>query len=210
MRNNASLLTETGEPALQQEYVDKILGGIDRMTRMVNDLLELARIEARIDLVMAPVDVRELLVDVRDEYWAFARKDGLSLVVAAPAGLPRVMGDAGLLRRALVNLVVNAIKYAPNSGELTLRAAVVRGEMVLAVEDRGPGIPAAELPNLFDRFYRARQPRHDKVRGSGLGLAIVKSIAEQHGGRAGCASAAGQGSVFTITLPLEQAPAPAG
>jgi signal transduction histidine kinase len=143
-----------------------------------------------------------LLVDVRDEYWAYARKDGLALVVSAPDGLPPVMGDADLLRRALVNLVNNAIKYAPNSGELTLRAAVDGEEMVLSVHDRGPGIPPAELPNLFERFYRARRPSHDRVRGSGLGLAIVRSIAEQHGGRASCSSVVGRGSVFTLTLPL--------
>jgi PAS domain S-box-containing protein len=201
MRNYASMMPMTDDVALQQAYVDKILGGIDRMTHMINDLLDLARIEAGMNLQVAPVGLSQMLVDVAQEHWSHAHAVGLTIKTHV-SGTPMVQGDPVLLRRAVTNLVTNAIKYAPHSGDLVLHAATAGRETIITVHDNGPGIPAAEIPHLFESFYRGRA-HQDGTRGSGLGLAIVKSVVEVHGGRVSCESAPDVGSTFTITLPSE-------
>ena len=127
---------------------------------------------------------------------------GVRLVVEVAPDLPPVKADPTLLRRAITNLVTNALKYAPDSGPVVLRAAHQGEEVVLSVSDRGPGIAPADLPHVFQKFYRGRQGTAERVHGSGLGLAIVKSIADLHGGRVWCESAPGEGSVFYLALPV--------
>lgn len=201
MRNYTTMIPMADEAALQQAYVDKILGGIDRMTHMINDLLDLARIEAGMNLQVAPVQVSQMLLDIAQEHWSHAQAVGVTIKTHV-TGTPVVKADPVLLRRAVTNLVTNAIKYAPHSGELLLHAAAVQRTIVISVHDNGPGIPAEELPHLFESFYRGRQA-HERTRGSGLGLAIVKSVVELHGGRVACESAPDAGSTFIITLPAE-------
>jgi PAS domain S-box-containing protein len=208
MRNYTSMMPMTDDLALQQAYVDKILGGIDRMTHMINDLLDLARIEAGMNLQVAPVGLSQMLVDVAQEHWSHAHAVGLTIKTHV-TGTPVVQADPVLLRRAVTNLVTNAIKYAPHSGDLVLHAAPAGRETIITVHDNGPGIPAAEIPHLFDSFYRGRA-HQDGTRGSGLGLAIVKSVVELHGGRVSCESAPDVGSTFTIALPSEPRPARRG
>jgi two-component system sensor histidine kinase VicK len=106
------------------------------------------------------------------------------------------------LRRAITNFVTNAIKYAPNSGLVTLKAEQVNGEVVVSVKDHGPGIPPQDLARVFERFVRLKQRGSEQVKGSGLGLAIVRSAVEKHGGRAWCQSQLGRGSTFGISLPI--------
>lgn len=203
MRTYAGMLPVIDDPALEREYVGKIMVGIDRMSRLVNDLLDMTRIRAGIDLQLDRVQAGELLADVSQEYATTARMHGVRLLVDAPDSLPYVKADPVQLRRAIFNLVDNALKYAPNSGPVTLRAENRLSEVVLSVSDRGPGIPAADLPNLFQKFYRGKQTTAERARGSGLGLAIVKTIADQHGGRVWCESKPGHGSAFYLALPVE-------
>ncbi len=200
MHNYASLLPMTDDPALEQEYVEKILGGIERMKRLVNDLLDLARIEAGLNPQFERVRMDELLAEIAQEYAAPARERGLEIAVEA-AGTPTTVADAGLLRRAITNLVTNAMKYAPDSGPLTLGATAKGGEIVLSVRDRGPGITAADQSHLFEKFYRGQMSTADRAKGSGLGLAIVKSVADLHSGRVWFESAPGEGSVFYLAIP---------
>lgn len=203
MHNYASMLPITDDPNLEKEYAAKIMGGIDRMKRLVNDLLDLARIEAGLNLQFDEVDIGALLSEVAVEYASPAREHGLKLIVTAPGGLPSVVADPTLLRRAVTNLVTNGIKHAPQSGNMTLAAEKVGKEMVITVRDQGPGIAVVDQVHLFEKFYRGQgMSTAERARGSGLGLAIVKSVADHHGGRVWCESAPGAGSAFFLALPL--------
>lgn len=203
MRTYAGMLPVIDDPALEREYVSKIHVGIERMSRLVDDLLDMTRIRAGIDLQFDRVNVEELLTELAQEYMTTARLAGIRLAVDAPRDLPPVKADPNQLRRALTNLLINALAYAPNSGPVTLRAEQRGRELVLSVSDHGPGIAPADLPHLFQKFYRGKQSAAERSRGSGLGLAIVKSIADQHSGRVWCESAPGQGSIFFLALPIE-------
>ncbi len=207
MRNYTTMLPLSDDTTLQQEYVDKIMLGIDRMTTLINNLVELARIDAGINLQIDNVAVPALLQTVANEYWTEAHSEGITIAVSAPDGLPAVRADAGLLRRAITNLVTNALKYAPNSDELRLDAHVVDDDLVIGVHDQGPGINPSDLPRLFERFYRGVQVGGSRTRGTGLGLAIVESVATLHGGRVWCESEPGLGSTFYLALPLSGPPA---
>ena len=205
MHNYAAMLPIVDDPVLEREYVDKIDAGIDRMTRLVNDLLELARIEAGLHLQFDRVQVDNLLREIAMEYASPARSAGVNLVVDVAEGLPPAVADPALLRRAITNLVTNVLKHAPDSGALTLQAEVVGGEMVISVRDRGPGIAAADRAHLFEKFYRGEgMSTAERAKGSGLGLAIVKSVADHHNGRVWCESRSGEGSTFFLAIPLKR------
>jgi signal transduction histidine kinase len=114
----------------------------------------------------------------------------------------KVQADALQLRQALSNLISNAIKYTPAKGAITISLKQEANRVTINVQDSGYGIQAADLPFIFDRFYRVHDDHQDEIEGNGLGLAIVKSIAERHGGQVSVESKAGQGSCFSFTLPL--------
>ncbi|HEX6385888.1 MAG TPA: ATP-binding protein, partial [Anaerolineae bacterium] len=203
MRGYTTMLPMIGElNEKQQDYTDKILAGIDQMAQLVDDLLDLGRIEAGVDLAHEEIEIQSLLSDIATEYWQHAHLNGIKLQVEVASEVSTITGDMALIRQAVANLVGNAIKYAPNSGQMTLRAEQANGEVVISVKDNGPGIPQRDQMRLFEKFYRVKQRGTEKVKGSGLGLAIVKSIVERHGGRAWCHSQRGQGATFYISLPL--------
>ena len=208
MHNYAAMLPVVDDDALAGEYAEKIMAGIERMKRLVNDLLDLARIEAGLNLQFDRMQVGDLLAEVAQEYASPAHAAGVRLVVDAPADLPPVVADPMLLRRAITNLVTNGLKYAPQSGPLTLEATQDGDEIVIRVADQGPGIEATEQAHLFEKFYRGRGAGYragDRAGGAGLGLAIVKSVADLHGGRVWCESAPGAGSAFYLALPIRGA-----
>ena len=210
MHNYAAMLPVVDDDALAGEYAEKIMAGIERMKRLVNDLLDLARIEAGLNLQFDRVQVAEVLAEVAQEYASPAHVAGVRLMVAAPADLPLVVADPMLLRRAITNLVTNGLKYAPQSGPLMLEATQDGDEIVIRVADHGPGIDAAEQAHLFEKFYRGQGAgtgyrAGDRAGGAGLGLAIVKSVADHHGGRVWCESAPGTGSAFYLALPIRGA-----
>ncbi len=205
MRGYITMLPMVGEINKKQyEYVDKILNGIDQMTKMVDDLLDLSRIEAGIDFRQEEVEVKPLLSDIADEYWQHAHLAGLKIHVDVKPNVTKMRCDQALIRQAITNLVGNSIKYAPQSGDLWLRANQQNGKVIISVEDNGPGIPEEAIIRLFEKFYRVKQPGTERIRGTGLGLAIVKTIAERHGGQARCHSKVGEGSKFFIELPHKQ------
>ncbi|MCA9930991.1 MAG: PAS domain-containing protein, partial [Anaerolineales bacterium] len=202
MRGYMTMLPMVGEiNDKQQEYVDKILTGIDQMTKMVDDLLDLSRIEAGIDFEQDEIEINPLLSDIADEYWQHAHFAGLKIAVDVSPDVTKVRGDQALIRQAITNLVGNGIKYAPKSGELLLKASRQNSKVIISVHDNGPGIPEDAQIRLFEKFYRVKQPGTERVKGTGLGLAIVKTIAERHGGSARCHSKVGEGSTFFIELP---------
>ncbi len=204
MRGYATMVPMVDELSPKQhEYLNKILVGIDQMSQLVDDLLDLGRIEAGVDLAQERIEVKPLLEDIAEEYWQHAHLAGIKLQVDIADDISPVQGDGSLIRQALTNLVGNAIKYAPNSGPMWLRAEQKNGELVLSVQDSGPGIPKQDQMRLFEKFYRVKQRGTEKIKGSGLGLAIVRSIAERHGGRAWCYSQQGEGCTFSISLPSQ-------
>lgn len=193
-----------------QSALDQIDIAVARMTRLINDLLDLGRIESGLGFNPQPLDVKELLASVRQEFHPLATARGLQLVLRTADSLPLIEGDGDRLHQALTNLVQNAIKFTPTGGEVAIQAERVGSNLMLSVSDTGAGIPAADLPYIFDRFYRVGKRAGDGDQhsdGSGLGLAIVKSIVDRHGGRITVESRPGAGTTFRITLPAIFAPA---
>ncbi|MFW6062677.1 MAG: ATP-binding protein [Chloroflexota bacterium] len=203
MRGYLTMLPMVGDiNDKQQEYLEKILSGVQQMSTLIENLLDLGRIEAGVFLMQDRIKAKEMLRSVADEMTALAATAGLRLNVSVTPGTPAVYGDASWIRRAVANLVSNAIKYAPNSGVVTLHAEQDGDEVVFSVEDHGPGIARQDQIRLFEKFYQVKSKGRNASRGSGLGLAIVKSIVERHGGRVWCLSRPGRGSTFYFSLPL--------
>ncbi|MDA2913898.1 PAS domain S-box protein [Acidobacteriia bacterium AH_259_A11_L15] len=174
-----------------------------RLTRLTDDLLKLSRIDAgKLELELRPVSVPELLeACVRTTRLKWGDKQP-ALSVTCPATLPVVQGDARRLREVLQNLLDNAVQYTLPGGRISLRAAVVDRQVVIAVSDTGIGIPAHGQRRIFERFYRVDSARSREVGGNGLGLAIAKSLVEAHGGRIDVESEVGLGATFSVFLPL--------
>ena len=186
----------------QQEYLDKITHGIEQMTTLIDDLLDLGRIEAGIGLVREPtrlIDIaHEAVESMRPQ--AVARSTRLGLVESAPGAL---RGDKQLLKHAISNLIDNAVKYTPAGGSVEVVVDERDSWAIVRVTDNGIGIATADQPRLFEKFYRVKRRDTIDIRGTGLGLAIVKSIAEWHHGRVWVESHVGKGSTFYIALPRE-------
>jgi PAS domain S-box-containing protein len=207
MRGYVTMLPMVGEVNEKQElYLEKILSGMEQMTTLVEDLLDLGRIEAGLELARDQLNPRLLLIDVCVELGDQASAQGIELKLDVAPDLPPVYGEPSMIRRAMVNLVGNAIKYAPNSDTVTLKVVADEDEVIFSIEDQGPGISQEDQMRLFEKFYRVYYKGQDAPKGSGLGLAIVKSIAERHGGRVWLRSALDQGSTFFFSLPIDDSP----
>ena len=176
----------------------------DRMSRIVDDLLALARLDDPA-LRRESVDLAMIAEEVSEENRALARTADLSIDVKGPRGMSVVKGDGDALKRALANLVENALRVAPPHSSIVIEAGRAEGWVFVAVTDEGPGIPADEHERVFDRFYRGDRARARSSGGSGLGLAIVRQIAHGHGGSATLFSAPGAGTTFVVWLPSETA-----
>jgi two-component system, OmpR family, sensor kinase len=179
----------------------RIEGESARMRQLVEDLLALARLDEVGELVREPVDLAVLAADACSD--AAVVDGGRRITLDAPQPVP-VAGDPDHLRRAIGNLVTNALRHTPAGTPVTVRAVVRAGRGAVEVRDRGPGLPAEALPRVFDRFWRADPSRSGD--GTGLGLAIVHAVATEHGGRATAENAPGGGARFTIELPTAVAP----
>ncbi len=190
--------------AAQQRAATIIHEETGRMRRLVDELLELARLESgQVDLEREPVDVAELVRDCAARFSAVAEKTGSVLDAQVPATLP-VMGDSDRLSQVLGNLVDNALKHSRDAreGGRVLISGESQGESVLcSVTDNGPGIPAEELPRIFERFYQVEKSRVRRGGGAGLGLAIAREIVEGHGGCLLAESVEGLGTRITMKLP---------
>lgn len=188
------------DPELAVRFLGQMLQEVDRMSRLVNDLLDLSALEAGVvRLRWEDLEAEELLEAVARRYAPAAERKGVALVVQP--GKVRVWGDRDRLEQALGNLVDNAVKYTPSGGQVVLKAELRNGEVHLVVEDTGPGIPPEHLPRVFERFYRADPSRSRAEGGTGLGLAITKHIALAHGGRVEAANRPTGGARFEVVLP---------
>jgi two-component system NtrC family sensor kinase len=184
----------------QQDFIRRVQMSVQQMTQLVSAMLDLGRIEAGLDSAKESARLTALATYAIENLRTLADAKGLRLEVNLPTDLPMVTGVPLRLRQLVSNLVDNAIKYTPAGGTVTVRAECDDGQVVLQVSDTGPGIPAADQPYLFDKFFRASNAPKDVV-GTGLGLSIVKSIVDSHGGRIWVDSTLGEGTTFTVVLP---------
>ncbi len=207
MRGYATMLEMVGELNEQQTgYVRKIVIAVESMSRLVNNLLDLGRIEAGVDLQLEMVLVHDIVERVTNAMQLQANQKHIQLNVEIPAQtIPLIEADPALLQQALHNLVDNALKYTDAGGTVTVSVHVREEGMIFQVSDTGIGVAPVDQPRLFEKFFRGAQRDAKKQHGTGLGLAIVKSIAERHGGRVWLESQLGKGSTFYLMIPLRQA-----
>ncbi len=188
----------------QSAYLSRITYNTERLTRMINDLLDLSKIEAkRIEVKFAPVSLPELISEVVESLQKIAQEKSVSLRIHHQGNLPVIHGDTDKLHQILTNLIQNAIKFTQDGGQVLVTSDLPEPHLVeLCIADTGCGIPPNQIEKVFEKFYRADSAPAG-TRGAGLGLAIVKSLIDLHGGRIWVESALGVGSRFSFTLPVD-------
>lgn len=206
MRGYATMMEMVGELNEQQTtYVRKILEGIESMSRLVNNLLDLGRIEAGIGLQLEMTAIGDVVDRLMNGMQPTAAQKQIQLTLEIQPALPVfVEADPGLLQLAIKNLLENSMQFTDPGGKVNLKLHATNEMVSFEVRDTGIGIAPVDIPHLFEKFSPAAQRSSRKGIGSGLGLAIVKSIAERHGGRVRVESQLGKGSTFTFTIPLRQ------
>ena len=187
----------------QREFIHRVQVSVESITALVNDLLELGRIEAGFDSQNEIVPLEGILRYSLETVGGQISEKHLNIHMDLPMDIPPIRGNPIRLRQVLDNLVGNAIKYTPEGGEITIQMEVQDEQVIFRISDNGPGIPPADQQHIFEKFYRASNVPKG-VGGSGLGLAIVKSIVDSHQGRIWVESLLGKGSTFTVVLPLTQ------
>ncbi|MGH9517524.1 MAG: ATP-binding protein [Terriglobales bacterium] len=201
-------LIDESSDSKAREFLEIIRRNAQRMSRLTEDLLTLARVESGEDrLQEVPVSSHELLKDAQVSFSELARNRGVTIEVVGSRDL-EVVADKEAIHQVFANLIDNALKYASEGTTIKIGADERGSELEFYVRDFGPGIPSEHLPRLFERFYRVDKARSREAGGTGLGLAIVKHIVLNHGGRAGVNSELGHGSVFWFRLPLVKNPSP--
>ena len=205
-----TLLDAAGDIPLdtEKQFLGVISSESERMARIVTDLLTLSKLDyGRMELRMTRFSLADMLRNVANAMKLTAQDSGHELQVDTPDDLPAIVGDRERIEQVVVNILSNAVKYTPAGGHIRLAACTVPNNRVrITVEDDGVGIPASDVPRLFERFYRVDKARSRAAGGTGLGLAIAKEIVEQHEGKIALASEYGKGTTVTITLPTDLTP----
>jgi two-component system phosphate regulon sensor histidine kinase PhoR len=194
------------DPPAAQRFLDRAGREVDTLTQMVEELLELSRIESgQAPLRLAPTAVADLVLIPLERLRSQAERSELSIVLELPARLPRIVADEDRMQQVVTNLLHNAIKFTLPGGKITIRAYTDEKkqppEVIVAVSDTGIGIPSEDLPRIFERFYKSDRARTRSRGGTGLGLAIARHIVQAHNGRIWAESKEGQGSAFYFSLP---------
>ncbi len=201
------------DPAVAEQFLLDIEGETIRLAHLVDELLDLSRIESGlIEPRRAPVALQTLADQVVGDYTPRAEQAGIQIKLEAMNALPTINADADQLRRVFINLIDNALKFTPQGGRVQVRLTTPNAAtrqtlgagrwVVASVRDTGMGIPAEDLPRIFERFYRSDKARARATGGSGLGLAIVKSIVDAHAGKIWAESDVGKGASISFALPV--------
>ena len=189
------------DQAIAADFLGRIVGEVDRLALLVDELLDLARLESgRVALRLEAVSPAEVLTRGGERLRPQIERGGLELRFAIPSDLPLIRVDPGRIEQVVINLVHNAIKFTPPGGAITIAALAKNGVVEGSVSDTGAGISPEELPRLFERFHKADRARRSE--GTGLGLAIVKHIIGAHGGAVSVESELDQGSTFRFDMPV--------
>ncbi len=189
-------------PEVQKEFLQDINNEIDRLGNLVTDLMTLVKIDGRVEVKMENVELAGLTERVVRNLYPLAEAKGVAMSADLPEELA-VRGSESRLHQAISNLIDNAIKYTPEGGTVGVLLERTETSAKLTVSDTGMGIPAEDLPHIFDRFYRVDKARSRETGGTGLGLSITREIIKMHGGIIRVKSEEGKGSVFTVDLPLQ-------
>lgn len=205
IRLYAQLLRHSA-PEKREKYLTALEEEVERQTKLVQEILQFSRIDAgHLELSFSAVDLNALTESTLSGQRVLAEEQGVTLALKAAQHVPTVWGDADKLTQVLVNIVNNAIRYTPRGGVITVTTGLAEIESrewaTVTVQDTGLGIRPEELPHIFERFFRGREPRERQIPGTGLGLAIAKEIIERHGGWITVDSQPEQGSTFVIWLP---------
>jgi len=193
---------EPGVPADAQSLVVDARESAERLIRLVNDMLNIARLEGgNLKVTLADTDPAQVTEAVVAELQPLVQAKELRLSIAGAGDVPRILADTKLLSEVVANLISNAIKYTPPGGAIEIRMGREGDQLRWSVRDTGIGIPESARARIFERFYRAENALTVSAEGTGLGLALVRLIVERHGGRIGFESVVGRGSTFFFTLP---------
>lgn len=196
------LIERAGEINQQQrDFVKRVQSSVQQISLMISDLLDLGRIEAGLDTTKEIISIERIVKDSYESVVGVAHAAGIELELQIDGEIGMVFGDPIRLRQMLTNLLDNALKYSPSDGKVSFSAKAEDEQVIMELTDTGPGIPQSDLPYLFDRFFRGSNIPDD-VPGTGLGLAIVKSILDNHNGRIWVEANKGDGSSFSVVLPL--------
>jgi two-component system sensor histidine kinase SenX3 len=187
-------------PEIVQRLTERMSGEVQRARALIEDLLQLGRVERAEDVAHAPVDLAAVVGAAALAVQAVAERAAVELAVVVDEPLPRVLGDFDQLVSAVTNLLDNAVKYSPSSSSVEVVVTGDAGSVRVVVRDHGVGIPTKDLHRVFERFYRVDRARDRRTGGTGLGLAIVRHVAVNHGGDISVTSVEGDGSVFTLRL----------
>jgi len=189
----------------QNRYLVRVKSNADRLARLINDLLDLSRIEAGIKLKRTNLSLPTVAREVVESLGSVAVEKLISFEIECPEVNLTAWADPDRIVEVLTNLIGNAIKFTPTNGKVTLCLKRSGNEWVkISVADTGPGIPSDEANRIFDKFYQVTQPEKQKAMGTGLGLSITKALVEMHGGKIWLESEVGKGSIFSFILPAEQ------
>lgn len=190
-------------PATVKERLEKINKHSDNLVKMINDLLDIARIESgRVEMKFIKHAVSPLIENVRDILTPQMKDKGIQLKMQIDPKTPEVLVDTNQIERVFINLISNAIKFTPVNGTITVSAQPQKDEVLFSVADTGVGITAEDIPKLFQEFYRVDNEINQNVKGTGLGLTLAKNIVEAHGGKIWVTSKVNEGTAFYFTLPV--------
>lgn len=210
LRGELEALAQQRLPEDERETIASALEEVERLTRIVESLLALSRLDAgEARMERARIDLAELATTTTEQMRLLAEDKRISLRCETDSRV-EVEGDRARLKQVIVNLLDNAIKYTPEDGAIKIRVCSTDGRAVIEIEDNGAGIPADALMHVFERFYRVDKARSRQMGGAGLGLSIVKSICAAHGGRVEARSEEGRGSRFRVELPSANQPSDDG
>jgi signal transduction histidine kinase len=195
------LLAQSADPAEQREWTENMHAAAKRLTQLVEDLLDVSRIEeGRVELKRQPVDLNAAVGSVLSDFKVHASAHRFERHCGE--SIPPVFADSDKLTQILTNLISNAVKYSPQGGPITISVTVADGSVRLSVADQGLGLPPEELPRIFERFHRLKDDARRQIPGTGLGLYITRRLVELHAGRIWAESAGpGRGSTFHVELP---------
>jgi len=190
-------------PQEVKERLEKINRHSDELAHMVNDLLDISRIESgRVTMKQEPLDLREIVENTVDLLSVQAKEKHIELSCAIDPAAQRILTDRNQIERVFINLIGNALKFTPPDGLITISSHPAEKFAQVDITDNGCGIPPEAQEAIFEEFYRVDNPINEEVKGTGLGLALVRHIVEAHGGKIWVKSKIGSGSTFSFTLPL--------